>query len=191
MKKVALFISGGGGNALNLLQACREGRVPAEPVLVVASSAKAPGIEKLREGGMVVVVLEKGQADDATYSEWLFGMAEAVEAEVICLAGWLRKLVIPSRWEGRILNIHPSLLPKYGGAGMYGLHVHRAVLAARETESGCTVHLVDNEFDHGGTLAQAQVPVLPGDTAEALQKRVYVTEMELYPRAVKEFLERT
>ena len=188
MKKMALFISGTGGNALNLLQACREGRVPAEPVLVVASSAKATGAERLREAGLLVVTMEKGSSDPAAYSEMLFGLAEAAEVDFICLGGWLRKLVIPPAWEGRILNIHPSLLPLFGGAGMYGLHVHHAVLAAGETESGCTVHLVDNEFDHGKILAHSKVPVLPGDTPEALQQRVYAAEMELYPAAVSEYL---
>lgn len=188
MKKMALFISGTGGNALNLLEACREGRVPAEPVLVVASSPKASGAEKLRQAGLLVVTMEKGASDDGAYSERLFGLAEAAEADLICLGGWLRKLVIPSAWEGRVLNIHPSLLPMFGGAGMYGLHVHRAVLAAGETESGCTVHLVDNEFDHGKILAQSKVPVMPGDTPETLQQRVYTAEMELYPAVVSEYL---
>ena len=91
---------------------------------------------------------------------------------------------MPTRWSGRILNIHPGLLPRYGGPGMYGMHVHRAVLAAGEPESGATVHLVDGEYDHGRILAQLRVPVLPGDTPEDLQRRVYGAEMELYPRAL-------
>lgn len=190
MKKMALFISGTGGNALNLVAACRAGRVPAEPILAVASTPKAPGIARLRDAGLLVLVVEKGGVDDAAYSDCLFGLADAAGVELICLAGWLKKLVIPAPWEGRVLNIHPALLPRHGGPGMYGLHVHRAVLAARETESGCTVHQVDNEFDHGAILAQARVPVRPEDTAEALQQRVYAQEMELYPAAVRVFLER-
>lgn len=187
--RLAFWISGGGGNALNLLQACREGRVAAEPVLALASSAKAPGIERLRDAGLVVAVVERpAGTDEATYSETCFRVAEGAGADVICLAGWLRRLVIPPAWEGRILNIHPSLLPAFGGAGMYGMHVHRAVLAAGVSESGCTVHLVDHEFDHGGVLAQARVPVLAGDTAEALQQRVYAEEMRLYPEALAAYL---
>lgn len=188
MKRVAFFISGSGGNALNLLQACRDGRIAAEPVLAVSSSIKATGAERLRQAGLVVTTLEKGQADDQAYSDILFGVAEAAKVDVICLAGWLKKLVIPPQWEGRILNIHPSLLPAFGGAGMYGMRVHRAVLEAGEKESGCTVHLVDNEFDHGRVLAQATVPVLPDDTPEALQQRVYAQEMELYPRVLADFV---
>ena len=190
MTNLAFFISGSGGNALNLLRACREGRVAGRPVLVVASSLKASGSEKLRgEGIEAVVVDRKAFTSDETFSEACYAAAEEAGAEVICLAGWLKKLVIPKRWEGRILNIHPGLLPRFGGAGMYGMHVHRAVLEAGEAESGCTIHVVDNEFDHGRVLLEQRVPVLPGDTPEALQARVYAEEMRAYPKALAAFLE--
>lgn len=190
MRKVAFFISGGGGNALNLLKACREGRVPAEPVLVISSGTKVTGNAKLEAEGLRVEVRLRSQfPDDETYSEACYAAAEAAGAEVICLCGWLKKLVIPARWEGRILNIHPGPLPRFGGAGMYGMRVHEAVLAAKETESGPTIHLVDNEFDHGRMLAHSKVPVLPGDTPEALQQRVYAEEMRLYPLALRDYLE--
>ena len=189
LKKLALFISGTGGNALNLVRACREGRVPAEPVLVVASKAAAPGVLKLRSEGLLVAILDRKDANsDEVYSKVCLNVAKASGAEFIALAGWLRKLSIPPEWEGRILNIHPGLLPKFGGPGMYGMHVHRAVLASGEKESGCTVHLVDDELDHGRILAECRVPVLPDDTAETLQQRVYAKEMELYPKTVAEYL---
>lgn len=189
MKRLAFFISGTGGNALNLLKACREGRVPAEAVLAVCSNPKALGIERLRsEGLFVAVVSRKDYPDDASYSAACLAPAEAAGVDVICLCGWLKKLEVPAAWEGRILNIHPGLLPAFGGAGMYGHHVHTAVLAAGALESGCTIHLVDNEYDHGRKLAEARVPVLPGDTPELLQKRVYEQEMRLYPLALAEFL---
>lgn len=192
LKKFALFISGGGGNALNLVRACREGRIPAEPALVVASKETAPGVLKLRNEGLLVVILErKDAASDEAYSKICLGVAEASGADFIALAGWLRTLVIPPAWEGRILNIHPGLLPRFGGPGMYGMHVHRAVLASGEKESGCTVHLVDNDLDHGLTLAERRVPVLPGDSPESLQQRVYAAEMELYPKAMAEYLSDT
>lgn len=188
-KKFALFISGGGGNALNLVRACREGRIPAEPTLVVASKATAPGVLKLRNEGLLVVVLDpKDATSDEAYSEVCLGVAEASGADFIALAGWLRKLVIPPEWDGRILNIHPGLLPRFGGPGMYGMHVHRAVLASGEKESGCTVHVVDNEFDHGRKLAESRVRVLPDDSPESLQQRVYAAEMELYPKAMAEYI---
>lgn len=189
MKRLALFISGSGGNALNLLRACREGRVPGRPVVGVASSAKAGGPARLEAEGLpVAVVLRSAFPSDEVFSEACYRAAEDAGAEVICLCGWLKKLSVPSRWEGRILNIHPGLLPRYGGPGMFGMHVHRAVLAAGEVESGATVHVVDAEYDHGRILDQLRVPVLPGDTPEDLQRRVYAGEMELYPRALAAFL---
>lgn len=189
MKRLAFFVSGGGGNALNLLKACREGRVPAEPVLAVGSSPKAAGLERLRAEGLEGLLVERKAFDsDEAFSEACYRACEDAQVDVICLAGWLKKLSVPSRWEGRILNIHPALLPAYGGPGMYGMHVHRAVVAAGEAESGATVHLVDEHYDHGRILAQARVPVLPGDTPEDLQKRVYAAEMDLYPKALADVL---
>lgn len=189
MTKLALFISGTGGNALNLVRACGEGRVPATPVLAVASTPKAGGIARLEAEGLASKILErKAFASDEAFSEACYGAAEAAGATVICLSGWLKKLWVPPRWEGRILNIHPGLLPEFGGAGMYGMHVHRAVLAAGARKSGCTVHLVDNEFDHGRVLLERRVPVLPDDTPETLQARVYAEEMKAYPEALAAFL---
>jgi phosphoribosylglycinamide formyltransferase 1 len=189
MKRIAFFISGTGGNALNLLRACREGRVPAEPVLVISSGSKALGNERLQAEGLPVRVFARSAFDsDEAFSAACFEAVEEAKAEIICLCGWLKRLEIPARWEGRILNIHPALLPRFGGAGMYGMNVHRAVVAAREKESGCTIHLVDNLYDHGRILAQAKVPVFEEDTPEAIQKRVYEQEMRLYPEALADFL---
>ncbi|MGQ0645133.1 MAG: formyltransferase family protein, partial [Elusimicrobiota bacterium] len=108
--------------------------------------------------------------------------------ELVCLAGFLLKLEpgLIRRFPGRILNVHPALLPKFGGLGMYGRFVHEAVLKAGEKESGCTVHAVDEEFDHGPVLMQARVPVLPGDTPEVLAERVLREEHRLYPEAVRQ-----
>jgi phosphoribosylglycinamide formyltransferase 1 len=174
---------------LNLLRACREGLVPAQPVLGLASSTKAGGLARLEAEGLPVAVVARTHFDsDESFSEACYQIAEHAGAEVICLCGWLKKLSVPPRWERRILNIHPGLLPQYGGPGMYGMHVHRAVLEAGEAESGATVHLVDGEYDHGRILQQLRVPVLPGDTPEELQKRVYAAEMELFPKALSAFL---
>jgi len=189
VKRLAFFLSGTGGNALNLLKACRSGMVRAQPVLALASSPKAGGIQRLEAEGLPVAVqCRSAYADDGAFSEACFREAEVAGAEVIALCGWLKKLEVPPRWEGRILNVHPGLLPAFGGPGMYGMHVHRAVLASGVAESGCTVHLVDNVYDHGRVLAQARVPVLPGDTPETLQQRVYAQEMALFPRALAEYL---
>lgn len=187
MTRLALFISGTGGNALNLARACEDGRVAGVPALVLASTPKAGGLGRL-EGIPSRVVERKAFHSDEAFSEDCYAAVEEAGATVICLAGWLKKLWVPKRWEGRILNIHPGLLPRFGGAGMYGMNVHRAVIAAGEKESGCTVHLVDNEFDHGRVLLERRVPVLPGDTAEMLQARVYAEEMKAYPEALAAFL---
>jgi len=189
VKRIAFFISGTGGNALNLLRACREGRVGGLPVLGLASTPKAGGLERLAEEGLATAVVIRAQYEsDEAFSQACYREAEAKGADIICLCGWLKKLTVPTRWQGRILNIHPGLLPQYGGPGMYGMHVHRAVLAAGDGESGVTVHLVDGEYDHGQVLAQLPVLVLPGDTPEDLQRRVYAAEMELYPRALAAYL---
>jgi phosphoribosylglycinamide formyltransferase-1 len=189
VKRLALFISGTGGNALNLLRACREGRIPALPVLGLASSGKAIGSARLEAEGLpTTIVVRKDFESDEAFSEACYQAAEKAGADVICLCGWLKMLTVPRRWEGRILNIHPGLLPQYGGPGMYGMYVHRAVLEAGDAESGATVHLVDGEYDHGRILQQLRVPVFPGDTPEDLQKRVYAAEMELFPKALAAFL---
>lgn len=186
---LAFFISGTGGNAVNLAQACADGRVPGRPVLCLASSPKAGGIARMEALGIPVEVVVRAHfPTDEAYSEACYRACERAGAQVICLAGWLKKLVVPAAWEGRILNIHPGLLPRFGGPGMYGMNVHRAVLASGVPESGCTIHLVDNDYDHGATLAVAKVPVHPGDTPEALQQRVYAEEMRLYPQALAAFL---
>lgn len=190
MKSIALFISGTGGNALNLVRACEEGRLAAKPVIGIASTPKAMGIPRLQAAGIPVTVIERKTFNcDETFSQVCYEEAEAAGAQLICLCGWLKKLDVPKRWEGRILNIHPGLLPEFGGPGMYGMNVHRAVVAAGVSETGCTIHVVDNQYDHGRTLAEARVPVLPGDTPEDVQKRVYEQEMHLYPEALAAYLE--
>jgi len=192
VRRITLFISGTGGNALNLLRACQEGRVAALPVLGLASTPKAGGLARLAAEGLPVAVVTRPAFDtDEAFSEACYQTAEAADAGLICLCGWLKKLTVPRRWEGRILNIHPGLLPRFGGPGMYGLHVHRAVLEAGEAQSGATVHLVDDAYDHGRILDELRVPVLPGDTPEELQKRVYAAEMELFPRALAAYLRET
>jgi len=189
MHRLAFFISGSGGNALNLWQACQDGRVPGLPVVAISSSPTALGVERLRSVGLPVDVIQRGAfPTDEAFSEACYRRVESAGAEIICLCGFLKKLVVPERWEGRILNIHPGLLPDFGGKGMYGLHVHRAVLEAGVAESGCTVHLVDDHYDHGRILEQRRVPVLEGDTPETLQQRVYAEEMRLYPEALARFL---
>jgi phosphoribosylglycinamide formyltransferase-1 len=187
---LAFFISGTGGNALNLLAACRAGNVAAQPALAVSSSATALGVERLRAAGLPVEVVSRGAfQSDEEFSRACLSLCEAAGVDVVCLCGFLKKLAVPRAWAGRILNIHPGPLPRFGGRGMYGRAVHEAVLASGVAQTGPTVHLVDDEYDHGDVLAFEPVPVLPGDTPDALQKRVYEAEMRLYPRALQGYLD--
>tara|TARA_Y100000034_G_scaffold105472_1_gene132845 strand:- start:3053 stop:3625 length:573 start_codon:yes stop_codon:yes gene_type:complete len=110
--------------------------------------------------------------------------------DLLVLAGWLKLLIVPFEWRKRVLNIHPSLLPKYGGKGFYGLHVHDAVIASSDMKSGCTVHLVDSEYDTGEILEQYTVPVMNSDTAKSLQTRVQIAERQLYPRVIDSYLKK-
>ena len=178
--RVAVAVSGRGSNLLALLQAFRaDSRV--EVVLVLSNRPNAGGLAIAREHGIAAAVLS--DADDA--QAWL-GALGASRVDLLVLAGYL-KLVPPAvvrAYAGRILNIHPALLPRHGGPGMYGQRVHQAVLAAGEHESGATVHLVDEEYDRGAVLAQARVPVLPGDTPATLAERVLGVEHRLLPAAV-------
>jgi phosphoribosylglycinamide formyltransferase-1 len=185
--RIAVAISGGGSNLQALLDALGPG-AGAEVALVISSSAKAGGLERARARNVPTHLL----ADHASAAEWLEQL-KARRIDLIVLAGYL-KLVpaeVIAAFRGRILNVHPALLPAFGGAGMYGRRVHEAVLAAGVPESGCTVHLVDEEYDRGEILAQARVPVLPGDTAESLAARVLAEEHKLLPHVVLGLARRT
>lgn len=180
--RIAVAVSGGGSNLQALLDALPPNG-PATVALVLSNTPKAAGLERGRARQVPTAVL----ADPGAAAEWL-DLLRRHHIDLLVLAGYL-KLVpreVIAAYRGRILNIHPALLPKFGGAGMYGKRVHEAVLAAGERQSGCTVHLVDEEYDRGEILAQATVPVLPGDTAETLAARVLAEEHRLLPRVVLE-----
>ena len=178
--RIAVAASGRGSNLGALLEALGDGR-EAEVVLVLSNRAAAPALDLARERGIAAVVL----ADFRNGAEWL-GLLERHGAELLVLAGYLK--LVPSeviaRYRGRILNVHPALLPAFGGPGMYGHRVHEAVLASGVAESGCTVHLVDEEYDRGAILGQRRVPVLPGDTPDTLAARVLTEEHRILPAAV-------
>lgn len=165
---------------LALAQACAEGRIPAEVGVVVCAKEEAPAVAAAKSMGLRVEIASQ----EAELSHALR------DADVVLLAGYLRLLParILTEHPDRVLNIHPSLLPKFGGAGMYGLRVHEAVLAAGETESGCTVHLVSERYDEGNILLQRRCAVLKDDTPETLAARVLALEHEAYPEAVQEVL---
>lgn len=177
--RIAVALSGRGSNLDALLAALTDS--PLASVVLVLADRPAPGLDRAVARGIAGARFD----DPRDGAEWLRRL-EAAEADLLVLAGYLRLVPVEviAAYRGRILNVHPSLLPKFGGRGMYGRHVHEAVLAAGETESGCTVHLVDEVYDGGAPLAQARVPVLHGDTPDTLAARVLVEEHRLLPAVI-------
>lgn len=170
---------------LNIADAIRAGELEAVIAAVIVSR-ECPGAEAARKLGVPVEV-HPGEIHAAQLHE----IAAGHRADWIVLAGYLRRVHIPPAYAGRVINIHPALLPKFGGPGMYGRFVHEAVLKAGETESGCTVHLCDSEYDRGRIVLQTRCPVLPGDTPETLAARVFEAECRTFPQALRIVLSET
>lgn len=181
--RLAVLISGSGSTLQNLIDRTGAAELPATIVGVVASRVGIFGIGRAERAHLPVRVVERKPV--ATFSERVFAAVRASEPDFVILAGWLQLLQIPADFENRVLNIHPSLLPAFGGPGMYGRHVHEAVLASGATVSGCTVHFADNTYDTGPIVLQRQVPVLKSDTPDTLAARVQAAECEAYPDAIR------
>ena len=184
-KRVAILISGGGSNMVSLVDSMT-GDHPARPVLVLANSADAGGLEKARARGVPTAIVDHRpfKGDRVGFEAALQEELERHAPDIICLAGFMRVLTesFVRRWQGRMLNIHPSLLPKYRG-----LNTHARALEAGDVQAGCTVHEVTAELDDGPVLGQARVEVLPGDTPETLAARVLQMEHALYPAVLRRF----
>lgn len=189
---LAVLLSGGGRTLANLIDQSANGDLQARIGIVVSSVAGAGGIEIARNAGIPTVTLLRKEFDsDAAYSDAIFATIAPYDPTLVILAGFLRKVIVPPEWDGRILNIHPALLPECGyasGRGFYGDRVHAAVLAHGETVSGATVHLVDNGYDTGPVYMRQSVPVNPDDDVHTLAARVFEVEKELYPRAIQAYL---
>ncbi len=183
---IAVLASGGGSNLQSILDACRDGLLKdkARVVLVISNNSGAGALIRAKDAGIESACLNHREyPDTADLDQACIFAIEQAGANLVVFAGYMKKrgALFVRRFNNRILNIHPSLLPKHGGPGMYGAYVHRAVIAAGDTESGPTVHLVDEIYDHGRILAQKKVPVLAADTPETLAARVLVAEHALYP----------
>ena len=165
---LAVLISGSGTTLQNFIDKIADGSLDARISVVVASAPQGPRRRAGREGRHCPSRSSMRRDFDTpeAFSEEVTKAIERYQVDLVILAGMLSKYLFPPRWAGRVLNIHPGLLPEYGGQGMYGHHVHEAVLAAGESESGCTVIIADHEYDHGPTVIERRVPVLPGDTPE-------------------------
>lgn len=189
--RIAVFLSGSGTDLQSLIDASHDGRLAGEVAWVVASTGKAYGLVRAGDAGIERWVFRASNYDDsAAAADDLLHRLRERRIDYIALAGYLKLLppAIVRAYRGRIVNIHPALLPKYGGKGMYGRHVHEAVIASGDTESGATVHLVDEIYDNGAILEQSKVPVLAGDTPETLAARVLEAEHELYPKVLDKLI---
>jgi len=193
MNKLGVLVSGGGTNLQSIIDSCKSGYIPNTSVAVVISNKKdAYALIRAKENNIDNIFLDrKLYPDSDSYYEIIIKELEKRKVNLVCLAGFLLKLSpnIIRRYEDRILNIHPALLPKFGGNGMYGHYVHEAVLKAGEKISGCTVHFVNEEYDRGKIILQRKVSVLENDTPDTLAKRVLVEEHKAYPEAIKLFFE--
>ncbi len=184
--RLAILVSGSGRSLENLAQLVGQQALDCELGLVLSDRDGIQALERAERLGiepLVVPYRELGSAQ--AFSKRAFQEIEARGCNRVVLAGFLRLLKLPPDWTGRVMNIHPSLLPKYGGKGFYGERVHRAVLDAGESMTGCTVHLVDDQYDRGKILLQREVPVEPGDTPETLGARVFEEEKRALPDAIR------
>jgi phosphoribosylglycinamide formyltransferase-1 len=184
--KLAVLVSGGGTTLQRFLDLIARGELDASIEVVISSMSTAYALERARGAEIDTnVVRYRDFETDEAFSDAITAIIDRYEVDLVLGAGFMRRWVFPPRYAGRMLNTHGALLPKFGGQGMWGHHVHEAVLAAGETESGCTIHIADHEYDHGPVLVQRKVPVLPDDTPETLAARVQEAEREAYPEAVR------
>ena len=182
---ISVLFSGGGRTVLNILDYIERDELDANIVQTIASHSNIAGINLLAERGLDVLIARNENSTpeegDAIVQMWL----DETKPDLILLCGYLRLLIIEPWMENRILNIHPALLPKYGGKGMYGMQVHEEVIRNGEIETGCTVHFVDEEYDHGTTILQRKCQVDQNDTPQIIADRVFKLECEAYPTAIQ------
>jgi phosphoribosylglycinamide formyltransferase-1 len=182
---IAVLISGGGTTLKNLIDRKAQNTLAVDFRLVVSSNPKAKGLEYAQEASIPArVIRKKDFVDGQAHSDAMFEAIRESGAKLVVMGGYLEHLLIPDDFEKRVINIHPSLIPAFCGKGMYGLYVHQAAIEFGVKVSGCTVHFVDNQYDHGPILLQRTCEVLEGDTPEMLQKRVFELEREALPDAI-------
>jgi formyltetrahydrofolate-dependent phosphoribosylglycinamide formyltransferase len=185
--KMAALISGGGRTVLNINEEIAAGRLDAEFAVVVASR-DCKGVQRCRDAGMDVhIVAFKEMPDAKAYSDAITEILDSAEVDLVLMAGFLSLWPIPEKYDGKVMNIHPALLPMFGGKGMFGHHVHQAVVDHGCKVSGCTVHFVNNKYDTGPIILQRCVPVYDTDTPDDLAGRVFVEECKAFPEAIALF----
>ena len=190
MFKIGVMASGGGSNFKAIIDRIGEGDLEAQCKFLITNNGTCGAVSHAEEFGIPVHHISgKTHPEQAAYEAALLDVLDRYNVDLLILAGYMKALPVSfvRRMAGRILNIHPSLLPKYGGKGFWGIHVHEAVIAAHEKESGATVHLVSEEIDQGKILSQVRVPVLEGDTPEVLAARVLEQEHNLYWKTIRDY----
>ena len=191
--KIAVLVSGQsrGSNMSSLIETCKRGEIDGDVVVVIGTRADSLALERAKEAGAhtTVVSPKKYQQDDTAYGDMLLKILRKYDTDLICLSGYMRILppCVVEAYENRIMNIHPALLPLFGGQGMFGANVHRATLESGMKIAGCTVHFVDQQYDNGPIILQSVVPVEEDDTVESLSARVLKAEHATYAKAVQLF----
>lgn len=184
--RLAVLLSGSGSTLQNLVDQIQRGDLRAQIELVIASRPDAFGLVRAQQAGLrSQVVARRAFPSEDAFNDALHAALEPLEVDLVILAGFLSRFQLRGRYQYRVLNVHPALIPAFCGRGFYGLHVHRAVLAAGVKVTGCTVHFADDEYDHGPIIFQECVPVLHDDTPETLASRVQAVERRLYPAAIR------
>lgn len=188
--RIAVFLSASGTTLQNLLDRIADKRLEAQIVLVISNHAGAFGLVRAETAGVPTGVVNRNSfSSREDFSGKLFELCREHRVDLVCLAGFLQLIQIPDDFQGRVMNIHPALIPAFCGKGYYGHHVHEAVLDYGAKITGCTVHFCDNQYDHGPIILQRTAPVLDDDTADTLVARVYEQECEAYPEAIRLFAE--
>jgi formyltetrahydrofolate-dependent phosphoribosylglycinamide formyltransferase len=183
--RLAVLVSGGGTTLQNLVDRIDAGTLDAEVCLVVASKPGTKGLQRAARHGIASCVVEwPGSERSAEFDAGITEAVDAARADLVIMGGFLRLWNFPAHWDDRVINIHPALLPAFGGQGMYGHHVHEAVVASGAKVSGCTVHFASREYDKGPIILQRTVPVRFTDTPDDLAARVFAEECEAYPDAI-------
>jgi phosphoribosylglycinamide formyltransferase-1 len=183
--KLAVLLSGSGTTLQNLLDQISAGKLNAEVSIVIGSKPGLVGLQRAQDAGLRAEVVERNAFADCTgFSRRVFDLVNSVDVDLVCMAGWLCLLELPERYRGRTINIHPSLLPSFGGKGLFGQKVHEAVLAHGCKVSGCTVHFVDDAYDTGPIILQRTCAVEETDTPAMLAQRVFEQEKIAYPLAI-------
>jgi formyltetrahydrofolate-dependent phosphoribosylglycinamide formyltransferase len=188
--RLGVLISGGGTTLMNILEYIKKGKLNAQVAVVISSRSTVAGVEKAKNAGLDVRIIRKKDLPDIDeFSKRIEEELVAANVDLVIQGGWLCLWKIPSRYENRVMNIHPALLPSFGGQGMWSHHVHEAVLKAGCKVSGCTVHFCTNEYDKGPIIVQRACEVKDNDTPDTLAARVFEQECIAYPKAIKLFAE--